>query len=118
MEEMHISLGDRGNMLFSTEIIEKIAVLTMEKSDLEIYLCENMLGGFKEKIGIKGNQKCIKASYKEGEIQLDMKCEVRFGADIPFQAEKAKKEITEAVFAMTGVEIEKINIHICAIKED
>lgn len=79
-------------------------------------MCNTFAGGLAEKLGAKKNPaKGIKVEIKEKSVLIDLYIIVEFGIRIPELAWEIQENVKNSVETMTGLTVEKVNVHIDGI---
>ncbi len=79
-------------------------------------MCSSFAGGIAEKLGAKKNPaKGIKVEIKENNVLIDLFIIVEFGIRIPELAWEIQESVKNSVETMTGLSVEKVNVHIDGI---
>ena len=79
-------------------------------------MCSTFAGGIAEILGAKKNaSKGIKVEIKDKSTIIDMFIIVEYGVRIPELAWEIQENVKNNVETMTGLSVEKVNIHIDAI---
>ena len=70
-------------------------------------------GGIAEKLGAKKSpSKGVKVDMAEKSVKIDLYIVVEYGVRIPELAWELQEDVKNNVETMTGLEVEKVNIHI------
>ncbi len=103
-----------GNVKISDEVIAIISgIATSEIEGVYSMGGSAITSGIAEILGTKKNaSKGIKAEVKEGKVIVDIHVIVKYGIKIPEVAWKIQERVKEELENMTGLEVERVNVHI------
>jgi len=113
MEEHPNSLG---KVEIAPEVIEVIAGIAASEVEGVAQMRGNFAAGVVERLGKKNHGKGVKVELLEEGIKVDVYCVMKFGVSIPHVAQGIKDNIRQALFDMTALETEEINVHIVGIQ--
>jgi uncharacterized alkaline shock family protein YloU len=102
-----------GNIKISVDVISTIA--GMAASEIEGVNCmySSFAGGIAEMLGAKkGTGRGVKVEMSENSVLIDLYVVVDYGVRIPELAWEIQENVKNNVETMTGMEVEKVNIHI------
>ena len=72
--------------------------------------------GVAERLGKKVHGKGIKTELTEQGLFVEIYCTVKYGASIPKVAKEVQNQVRQAIFNMTSLETQEINVHITGIQ--
>lgn len=108
-----------GQIEVAPEVIEVIAGIATNEVEGVAATRGNFASGVAEKLGKKVHSKGVKATISEdGQIIIDVFCSVKFGYSIPKVAKEIQTVIRQAIFNMTSIDTNEVNVHITAIQFD
>ncbi|HWL22874.1 MAG TPA: Asp23/Gls24 family envelope stress response protein [Ureibacillus sp.] len=108
-----------GQIEVAPEVIEVIAGIATTEVEGVAATRGNFASGVAEKFGKKVHSKGIKATLSDdGEIIIDVYCSVKYGYSIPKVAKDVQTTIRQAIYNMTSIDTNEVNIHITAIQFD
>jgi uncharacterized alkaline shock family protein YloU len=113
MNEEHAGLG---KVEIAPEVIEVIAGIAASEVEGVAQMRGNFAAGVVERLGKKNHGKGVKVELTEEGIKVDVYCVMKFGISIPTVAQKVQDNIRQALFNMTALEVEEVNIHVVGIQ--
>lgn len=100
----------------SPDVVATIAGVATTEIEGVSGMCNTFAGGLAEKLGAKKNPtKGIKVEIKETSVVIDLYIVVEFGIRIPELAWEIQESVKNNVETMTGLLVEKVNVHIDGI---
>ncbi len=100
----------------SPDVVATIAGVATTEIEGVSGMCNTFAGGLAEKLGAKKNPtKGIKVEIKETSVVIDLYIIVEFGIRIPELAWEIQESVKSNVETMTGLLVEKVNVHIDGI---
>lgn len=117
-KEYWASLGERGNIKISEDVIATIAsvaVLETEGADSVISGLSADIAGL---IGKKTSSKGVRVSFVYDDVEIDISCQVKFGSSVFETAEKIQENVKNAVESMTGLSCNVVNISVTGVAFD
>lgn len=109
---------DHGKIEIAPEVIEVIAGIAASEVEGVAQMRGNFATGVVERLGKKNHGKGIRVELTEEGIIVDVYCLMKFGVAIPTVAQKVQDNIRQALFNMTALEVEEVNIHIVGVAFD
>lgn len=111
---------DNGEGVCSIKIAPEVVATIAGTATSEINgvagMCNTLAGGIAEIFGAKKNSsKGIKVEMKENSTVIDLYVVVDYGIRIPELAWEIQENVKNSVETMTGLTVEKVNIHIDGI---
>lgn len=106
---------ENGSIHISEEVIASIAVGAVRDVEGIAGMMTGMGGSITDLMNKKSAQKGVKGVKIDltGEaLSMDLYVMVRYGVSIPEVAENAQKAVSAAVEAMTGCQVDAVNIHV------
>lgn len=114
-----IGKEELGQIEVAPEVIEVIAGIATTEIDGVAATRGNFASGVAERFGKKVHSKGVKATIAdEGQIAIDVYCSVKYGYSIPKVAKEIQTVIRQAIFNMTSIDTNEVNVHITAIQFD
>jgi uncharacterized alkaline shock family protein YloU len=102
-----------GNIKIAVEVVSTIAGLATTEIEGVAGMSGTFAGGIAEILGAKKNpSKGVKVEMKETSVVIDLYLIVNYGVRIPELAWEIQENVKNSVETMTGLEVEKVNIHI------
>ena len=114
--EMNAGNNNHGKVEIAPEVIEVIAGIAASEVEGVAQMRGNFAAGVVERLGKKNHGKGVKVELSEEGIKVDVYCVMKFGVSIPQVAQGIQDNIRQALFDMTALETEEINIHIVGIQ--
>ena len=113
---------ENGSINISEEVIAAIAVGAARDVDGVTGMMTNLGGSVTDLVSNKKNAqkgaKGVKIDMTGAALALDLYVTVRYGVAIHEVAENAQKAVSSAVEAMTGCQVEAVNIHVGGVTLD
>ena len=101
------------SIVISPDVVASIAGVATSEIDGVAGMCSSFAGGIAEILGAKKNiTKGIKVDIKENVTVIDLYIIVEYGKRIPELAWEIQESVKNNVETMTGLKVEKVNIHI------
>jgi uncharacterized alkaline shock family protein YloU len=113
LNEEHTGLG---KVEIAPEVIEVIAGIAASEVEGVASMRGNFASGVVERLGKKIHGKGVKVELAEDGIKVDVYCVMKFGISIPTVAGKVQDNIRQALFNMTALEVEEVNIHVVGVQ--
>lgn len=107
-----------GKIEIAPEVIEVIAGIAASEIDGVAMMRGNFATGVVERLGKKNHGKGIRVDLSNNQIKIDVYCVLNFGVSIPKVAQSIQDNIRQALFNMTGLETDEVNIHVVNINFD
>lgn len=114
--EMNAGNNNLGKVEIAPEVIEVIAGIAASEVEGVAQMRGNFAAGVVERLGKKNHGKGVKVELLEEGIKVDVYCVMKFGVSIPNVAQGIQDNIRQALFDMTALETEEINVHIVGIQ--
>ena len=108
-----------GNVKISVDVVSTIAGIAASQISGVAGMYLSFAGGIAEKFGAKKNaSKGVKVEMTDGSVRIDIYIVVDYGVRIPELAWEIQENVKNNVETMTGLEVEKVNIHIEGVSFD
>ena len=102
-----------GNIKVSVHVVSTIAGIAASEIKGVAGMYSTFAGGIAERFGAKKNQsKGVKVEMSETSVLIDLYLVVEYGVRIPELAWEIQDSVKNNVETMTGLEVQKVNIHI------
>ena len=102
-----------GNIKIAPDVVATIANLTTNEIASVAQMHTTVVGGLAGILGSKKNQsKGVKVEINENKVVIDVNIIVDYGVRIPELAWEIQENVKNNVETMTGLDVEKVNIHI------
>lgn len=102
-----------GNIKISVEVISTIAGIAASEIEGVHSMYSSFATGIAEKLGAKKTVgRGVKAEITENDVLIDLYIVVDYGVRIPELAWEIQESVKNNVETMTGMNVEKVNIHI------
>lgn len=102
-----------GNIKISVDVVSTIAGIAALEVKGIAGMYSSFANGIAEKFGAKKNQtKGVKVEMNESAVVIDLYIVVEYGVKIPELAWEVQESVKNNVETMTGLAVEKVNIHI------
>lgn len=106
-----------GNIRISDEVIGTIAAIATRDVKGIAGLGTSLTSEIAQKFVKKSSSsKGIKISSENDFVTIDISIQVKYGVDIPSTAWEVQDSVKKSVEAMTGLTVEKVNVHIVGIQ--
>jgi len=113
---------ENGSINISEEVIAAIAVGAVREvegvSGMMTNLGNSVADLMTNKKNIQKSTRGVKIDMTGAALVLDLYVTVKYGVAIPEVAENAQKAVASAVEAMTGCQVEAVNIHVGGVTLD
>lgn len=109
---LEMNLDGLGKIEIAPEVIEVIAGIAASEIDGVATMRGNFAAGVVERLGKKNHGKGIRVDLSDNQIKIDVYCILNFGVSIPKVAQSIQENIRQALYNMTGLETDEVNIHI------
>lgn len=114
--EMNQEQAGLGKVEIAPEVIEVIAGIAASEVEGVAQMRGNFASGVVERLGKKNHGKGVKVELADDGIKVDVYCVMKFGVSIPTVAGKVQDNIRQALFNMTALEVNEVNIHVVGIQ--
>ncbi len=105
-----------GNIQISDDVITAIVSLAASEVDGVVSIgSKPSTMDIKDIIGKKGFGKNVRVDLSGGMITIDADITIKYGKPIAVIAEKVQHAVRDAVADATGLDVGKVNVHICGI---
>lgn len=113
--DKYVHSDNAGSVKIADEVIATVA--SMAAGEIEGIVGSPGRGGLEVKdfLSKKGFCKGIKVETQENRVSIDVNISILYGYKIAEVAEKVQKKVLDAVTSMTGLDIERVNIHVCSV---
>ena len=102
-----------GNIKISVDVVSTIAGIAASQTKGVAEMYSSFAGGIAEKFGGNKNpSKGVKVDMTAESVRIDLYIVVEYGVRIPELAWEIQESVKDNVETMTGLEVEKVNIHI------
>ncbi|GAA0346103.1 fatty acid biosynthesis protein YqhY [Bacillus carboniphilus] len=105
-----------GKVEIAPEVIEVIAGIAAAEVEGVSQMRGNFAAGVAERLGRKNHGKGIKVELSDEGIKVDVYCSLNFGVSIPVVAQNIQDNIRQALYNMTALEVQEVNVHIVGIQ--
>ena len=112
---LEMNLDGLGKIEIAPEVIEVIAGIAASEIDGVATMRGNFAAGVVERLGKKNHGKGIRVDLSDNQIKIDVYCILNFGVSIPKVAQSIQENVRQALYNMTGLETDEVNIHIVNI---
>ncbi len=114
-QELFEEHSDIGEVQIANEVVSSIAGISAS----EVEGVESMAGGITneiaDKLGMKNLSKGVKVSVDGGEVSVDIAINMKYGYSIPKTSAKVQEKVSQAINAMTGLDVETVNVRIAGV---
>jgi len=113
--EKYAQSDNTGSVKIADEVIATIASMAAGEVDGVVHTPGR--GGIEVKdfLSKKGFSRGVKVEAQDGRVTIDVNLSVMYGYKIAEVAEKVQKKVLDAVTAMTGLELARVNIHVSSV---
>ena len=115
MDKNNDTVKSTGNIKISEEVVATITEIAAKEINGVCSTSSSLAGEIKHKLGKKSYGKGVKVTFNEETVVIDISLVVKFGIHIPEVAWEVQENVKKQVESMTGLSVEKINIHIGGI---
>lgn len=103
---------DLGSIQIAPEVIEIIAGMATIDVDGVAGMSGGIGGGIAELLGRKNLSKGVRVEVGQREAAVDVSIIVKYGFRIPELAHTIQKNVKNAIYSMTGLQVIEVNVHI------
>ena len=108
-----------GNIKISVDVVSTIAGIATNEIEGVAGMYGTFAGGIAEMLGAKKNpSKGVKVEMNETSVKIDLYIVVEYGVRIPELAWEIQESVKNNVETMTGLDVQKVNIHIEGVNFD
>ena len=108
-----------GNVKIAVDVVATIAGIATNEIDGVAGMSSSLAGGIAEIFGSKKNfSRGVKVDIKEENTVIDLFIIVDYGVRIPELAWEIQENVKNSVETMTGLNVEKVNIHVEGVSFD
>ena len=104
-----------GNVKISDEVIATITHVAVSEIKGVSGMSGSFAGDIAQMLGKKNMTKGVKVDLKENSVTLDLNVIIEYGVKIPEVAWEIQEAVKKAIESMTGLDVEKVNIHVVGI---
>lgn len=104
-----------GNVKISDEVVATITNIAVSEIAGVCGLGGTFTGDIAQMLGKKSFTKGIKVDIKDNNVTLDLNVIIEYGVKIPEVAWEIQEAVKKAIESMTGLDVEKVNIHVVGI---
>ncbi len=112
---MNEIMESTGNIKISDEVVATITNIAVSEINGVSGLGGTFTGDIAQMLGKKSFTKGIKVDIKENNVTLDLNVIIEYGVKIPEVAWEIQEAVKKAIESMTGLDVEKVNIHVVGI---
>lgn len=105
-----------GNVCISDDVIATIASIATKTVEGVFEMSGSITGGFVELFGKKNPSKGVKVTLADNNVKIDIFVVVKFGMKIPDIADEIQDKVKNEVEAMTGLNVEAVNVNVDGIR--
>jgi len=116
MENINEYNENNGSIKISDEVIATISSVAVSEIDGVCGLMGSIAGELAIKFGKKNINKGIKVVTDDKGITIDISLIVKYGIRIPEIAWEVQENVKKAVEAMSGLTVEKVNVHVAGVE--
>ncbi len=122
LEPVYVTTTDEEEFGGSVNIAEDVvaAIVGLAATEVEgvAYMSGNVTNEIIGKLGIKNLSKGVVIGIEEGRVSAEVSLVMRYGYGIPKTAKAVQDKIKSAVENMTGLAVERVNVHIVGVDID
>lgn len=102
-----------GDVRISVDVVSTIAAIATEEINGVAYMYTSFAGGIAEMLGAKKSPtRGVRVEMNEKSVKIDIYVVVDYGAKVPELAWSVQENVKNNVETMTGLKVEKVNIHV------
>ena len=102
-----------GNIKISVDVVSTIAGIAASEINGVSCMYTSFVDGVAQRLGAKKNaSKGVRVDMSGSSVIIDLYVVVEYGVKIPELAWEIQENVKNSVEAMTGMDVEKVNIHI------
>jgi len=107
---------DLGKIEVAPEVLEVIAGIATTDVEGVAGTRGSFASGVAERLGKKVHGKGIKTELTDEGLFVEIYCTIKYGASIPKVAKEVQSQVRQAIFNMTSLETQEVNVHITGIQ--
>ena len=108
-----------GNIKISVEVVSTIAGIAASEIEGVFCMYTSFVDGVAQRLGAKKSaSKGVRVDMSGSSVIIDLYIVVEYGVKIPELAWEIQENVKNSVETMTGMDVEKVNIHIEGISFD
>ena len=112
----YLSTEALGNVQISDDVITALVSLAVSEIDGVVSIgSKPSTMDIKDIIGKKGFGKSVRVDITGSVMTIDADIKIMYGKPISVIAEKVQHAVRDAVVDATGLDVSKVNVHICGI---
>ncbi len=112
------SLGDLGSIHIAEDVVASIVSLAATEVEGVAYMFGNVTKEIIGKLGIKNLTKGVVIGIEGNYVSAELSLVMRYGYGIPKTAKAVQEKVRSAVENMTGLTVERVNVHIVGVDID
>lgn len=93
------------------EVVQIVSGLAANKTEGVAAMSGGVTGGIAERLGRKNLSKGVKVDIDEEEVTIDVYIVAKYGEVLTEVFKNVQQNVKEAVEHMTGLNVEKVNVH-------
>lgn len=119
MENEEENIDENGNIKISVDVVATIAGIAANEIEGVAGMCTGIAGGIAELLSNKKNpSKGVKVEMNGNTVIIDLYIVACYGIRIPELAWEIQENVKNSVESMTGLTVEKVNIHVDGVSFD
>lgn len=112
------SLGDLGSIHIAEDVVASIVSLAATEVEGVAYMFGDVTKEIIGKLGIKNLTKGVVIGIEGNYVSAELSLVMRYGYGIPKTAKAVQEKVRSAVESMTGLTVERVNVHIVGVDID
>ncbi len=112
------NLGDLGSIHIAEDVVASIVSLAATEVEGVAYMFGNVTKEIIGKLGIKNLTKGVVIGIEGNYVSAELSVVMRYGYGIPKTAKAVQEKVRSAVESMTGLTVERVNVHIVGVDID
>ena len=107
--------GNMGQVQIADEVVAIIAGLAATEVEGVASMAGNITNELVSKLGKKSLSKGIRVKVEDGIVNVNVALNIAYGYSVPKTCKKVQEKVKAAIENMTGLEVEKVDIHIANV---
>lgn len=112
METAKTTQPMRKELSYDDKVIKKIAGIATDSVQGVLAMSDSFIGGLTDNLRAGDKTKGIGAEVGKKQVALDVSVVCEYGRNVPQLFDAVTEKVRQAIFAMTGLELVELNMHV------
>ena len=104
-----------GEIQIANEVIACIAGISASEVEGVDSLSGNITNEIAGKLGVKSNSKGVKVDINDGEVNIELAINMKYGFSIPETCSQVQDKVSQTINSMTGMVVSNVNVRIAGV---